>query len=338
MCKLQLRYSRGSRHRALLKIAQIGFHLTLRFASSRSTRFASLIDNGSVEGDSKANVDVRALLEKCRRLEGENQQLRDLLAENGIAVPAARPNGQPLQAQAARPALNTALKIALFRSLFRGREDVYAQRWESPDGRSGYSPKTERDWKAYYAARKEDRKRVDKETRRNIPLTDEAIHAHLAGKQTLGVYPLLLDETCWFLAVDLDKKTWRDDAASFRATCDEFNVPAAVERSRSGNGAHIWIFFERPVPAGVARRLGSLLLTRTMERRHQLGLDSYDRLLPNQDTMPKGGFGNLIALPLQRFPASRDSRSFLMTNCGHTPINGVTSRPFSAFPISQWSG
>jgi hypothetical protein len=140
------------------------------------------------------------------------------------------------QAQAARSTLNTAQKIALFRWLFRGREDVYAQRWESPDGRSGYSPKTERDWKAYYAAKKEDRKRVDKETRKYIPLTGEAIHAHLAGKQTLGVYPLLLDETCWFLAVDFDKKTWKDDAAAFRATCRELNVPAAVERSRSGNG------------------------------------------------------------------------------------------------------
>ena len=177
--------------------------------------------------------------------------------------------------------------------------------------RSGYSPKTERNWKAYYAAKSEDRKRIDKETRKNIPLTDEAIHAHLAGKHTLGLHPLLLDETCWFLAVDFDKKTWRDDAAAFRATCHELNVPAAVERSRSGNGAHIWIFFERPVPAGVARRLGSLLLTRTMERRHELGLDSYDRFFPNQDTIPKGGFGNLIALPLQKNPRESGFTEFL---------------------------
>lgn len=213
--------------------------------------------------------------------------------------------------------LNTIQKIALFRSLFRGREDVYAQRWESPDGRSGYSPKTERDWKAYYAAKPEDRKRVDKETRKNIPLADEAIHAHLTGQQTLGVYPLLLDETCWFLAVDFDKKTWKDDAEAFRATCRELKVPATIERSRSGNGAHIWIFFERPVPAGVARRLGSLLLTRTMERRHQLGLDSYDRFFPNQDTMPKGGFGNLIALPLQKVPRDLGFTEFLDDEMRH---------------------
>jgi hypothetical protein len=111
--------------------------------------------------------------------------------------------------------------------------------------------------------------------------------------------------------VDFDKSTWKDDVAAFRTTCHELNVPAAVERSRSGNGAHIWIFFERPVPAGIARRLGSLLLTRTMERRHQLGLDSYDRFFPNQDTMPKGGFGNLIAIPLQKNPRASGFTEFL---------------------------
>ena len=265
----------------------------------------------SVKGDSKDGTDLQALTGKCRRLEDENRRLRELLAEKGITLPVT-PSVEPKpQLPLVRSTLNTAQKIALFRSLFRGREDVYAQRWESPDGRSGYSPKAERDWNAYYSTKPEDRKRVDKETRKNIALTDEAIHAHLAGTQTLGVYPLLLDETCWFLAVDFDKKTWKDDAAAFRATCHELNVPAAMERSRSGNGAHIWIFFERPVPAGVARRLGSLLLTRTMERRHQLGLDSYDRFFPNQDTMPKGGFGNLIALPLQKNPRESGFTEFL---------------------------
>ena len=285
----------------------------------------ALIDNGSVMGDSPANSDTRALSEKCRRLEDENQQLRALLTENGLGLPTTPKAGQKPQTPPARSMLSTAQKIALVRSLFRGREDVYAQRWESPDGRSGYSPRTERDWKAFYAAKPEDRKRVDKETRRNIPLTDKAIHAHLAGQQTLGVYPLLLDETCWFLAVDFDKSTWKDDVAAFRTTCLKLNVPAAIERSRSGNGAHIWIFFERPVPAGVARRLGSFLLTRTMERRHQLGLDSYDRFFPNQDTMPKGGFGNLIALPLQKNPRESGLLSFLTATCGHTLINGRSS-------------
>ncbi len=139
-------------------------------------------------GDSPANTDTRALSEQCRRLEDENQQLRALLTKNGIGLPTTPKAEQKPQTPPARSTLNTAQKIALFRSLFRGREDVYAQRWESPDGRSGYSPKTERDWKAFYAAKPEDRKRVDKETRKNISLTDEPIHAHLAGHQTLGVY------------------------------------------------------------------------------------------------------------------------------------------------------
>ena len=177
-----------------------------------------------MEGDSQADIDIQALAEKCWRLEAENQRLRALVAESGIALPVT-PAEAKRQTQPARSTLNTGQKITLFRSLFRGREDVYAQRWESQDGRSGYSPKTERDWKAYYAAKTEDRKRVDKETRKNIPLPDEAIHAYLAGKQTLGAYPLLLDETCWFLAVDFDKKTWKGDAAAFRATCQGMNVP-----------------------------------------------------------------------------------------------------------------
>ncbi len=144
------------------------------------TGFPSLIDNGSVKGGSQADSHTRALSEKCRRLEDENHRLRALLTENGIDLPVGPAEAKP-QKPSARLTLNTSQKIALFRSLFRGREDVYAQRWESPDGRSGYSPKTERDWKAYYAAKPGDRKRVDKETRKNIPLTDEAIHGHLAG-------------------------------------------------------------------------------------------------------------------------------------------------------------
>src|SRR5690606_734618 len=158
-----------------------------------------------------------------RRLEAENQHLRGQLARLGLESPIshdAPPTPEvPNCATPPRAELTTSQKIALFRSLFRGREDVYALRWESPDGRSGYSPRAERDWKAYYDAKPEDRRRVDRETRKNVALDDEAIHAHLSGRHTLGVYPLLLDETCWFLAVDFDKKTWKEDVAAFRETC-----------------------------------------------------------------------------------------------------------------------
>jgi superfamily II DNA or RNA helicase len=202
-------------------------------------------------------------------------------------------------------------KISLFRNLFRGREDVYAIRWEGKGGKSGYSPAGVMDWRAIHAARPEERKKVARKTRTLQPLTDSAIRDHLTGKQTIGVYPLLPDETCWFLAVDFDKKSWMADAAAFASTCQRFQVPVTIERSRSGNGAHIWLFFDRPVLAANARQLGCALLTRTMESRHEIGLDSYDRLFPSQDTLPKGGFGNLIALPLQKRAREQGNSVFL---------------------------
>ena len=132
-----------------------------------------------------------------------------------------------------------------------------------------------------------------------LAVTDQAIIEHLQGKHVIGVYPLLEDETCWFLAIDFDKRSWKEDVAAFAETCRSASIPVAVERSRSGNGAHAWFFFAAPVSAATARRMGCFLITETMARHHKLSMESYDRLFPNQDTMPRGGFGNLIALPLQ---------------------------------------
>ncbi len=195
--------------------------------------------------------------------------------------------------------------------MFRGREDVYATRWEKPDGRKGYSPRSERDWWAYNAAPPSDKERVDRETRKYFPLDDEAVREHLQGKLTIGIYPLMRDETCWFLATDFDKTSWREDTTAFLQTCEKLGVAAYLEISRSGNGGHVWVFFEQSVPASLARRLGTFVLTQTMEKRHQIGLDSYDRFFPNQDTLPKGGFGNLIALPLQRKPRNEGKSVFI---------------------------
>jgi superfamily II DNA or RNA helicase len=128
---------------------------------------------------------------------------------------------------------------------------------------------------------------------------------------TIGVYPMLLDETCWFLAADFDKAGWKDDARAFLETCRMHNVPAVLERSRSGNGGHIWMFFAEPIPVTLARKMGVFLTTQTMERRPELGLDSYDRFFPSQDTLPEGGFGNLIGLPLQRKPRENGNSLFL---------------------------
>jgi len=253
---------------------------------------------------------------ECRRLREENARLRQILAKHNISIslvePADRPRIKSAEVLSPEDRKDRAQKrIALFRSLFRGREDVYARRWESPDGRSGYSPASEKDWKAINRSMPEDRKKVDQKTRKFYPLTDTVIENHLLGTGTIGVYPLLPDETCWFLAVDFDKKTWQAGSLAFLDTCRELNVPASLERSRSGNGGHVWIFFDRAVPAIIARKLGCVILTQTMERRHQLGLDSYDRFFPSQDTMPKGGFGNLIALPLQAVPRKIGNSVFI---------------------------
>jgi hypothetical protein len=254
--------------------------------------------------------------EENRCLKEENARLRRALTIHGIPIPplpmASPPAAKAVEAVPLESKEDRARKrIALFRGLFRGREDVYARRWESTDGRSGYVPGALKDWRAINKSRPEDRKKVDQKTRKFLPLSDTVIEDHLLGKETIGVYPLLPDETCWFLAVDFDKKTWEYDSLAFLATCQELNVPAALERSRSGKGCHIWIFFDRAVPAIAARKLGCVILTRTMERRHQVGLDSYDRFFPNQDTMPKGGLGNLIALPLQFTPRKSGNSVFV---------------------------
>ncbi len=208
-------------------------------------------------------------------------------------------------------------KIALFRSLFRGRDDVYPRRFESrKTGKSGYSPTCANEWVRGLCDKRKV-KCVECPSRQFLTVTDDVIRDHLSGADAsgrdfvAGVYPMLLDETCYFLAADFDKETWRDDIKAVRQTCDELGVPCGVERSRSGNGAHIWIFFEDAFPAILARKLGAHILTVTMDRRPDIGLDSYDRFFPNQDTLPKGGLGNLIALPLQKQPRVSGNTVFL---------------------------
>ncbi|MEX0600973.1 MAG: hypothetical protein WD205_10040, partial [Rhodothermales bacterium] len=211
-------------------------------------------------------------------------------------------------------------KINLFMHLFAGREDIYARRFESrKTGKSGYAPVCRNEWVEGVCKKPKIPCRTCAH-RAFEPVTPLVIRNHLLGRDpddasrrdfTMGVYPMRLDETCRFLAVDFDKSTWRDDATAFIETCRRYIVPAALERSRSGNGGHVWIFFSEPVPAALARRMGSYILTRTMERRPEIGMESYDRFFPSQDTLPDGGFGNLIALPLQRKPRSAGNSVFI---------------------------
>jgi superfamily II DNA or RNA helicase len=212
---------------------------------------------------------------------------------------------------------SSAAKVGLFRSLFRGREDVYPRRFESrTTGKAGYAPACAHEW-VRGICEKPRIKCAECPHRRFLPLSDEVVRCHLSGQDhdgqpfVAGVYPMLQDETCFFLALDFDKTGWSEDAAAFLGTCRRLHVPAALERSRSGRGGHVWLFFEDAIPAALARRLGSYLLTETMEGRPDIGLDSYDRLFPNQDTMPQGGFGNLIALPLQKGPREQGNSVFL---------------------------
>jgi len=202
------------------------------------------------------------------------------------------------------------IKVALFRSLFKGREDVYAKRFESKTGKSGYQPVCRNEWVRGICEKP--RTSCGNCTQRSFePVTDDVVRNHLSGSIVMGVYPLLPNETCHFLAIDFDKEMWREDVRAFMDTCRLEEIPASLERSRSGNGAHVWIFFKKPVPAAKARRLGSFLMTRTLDRRPEIGLDSFDRFFPNQDTMPKGGFGNLIALPLQKNARDKNHSIFL---------------------------
>jgi len=263
--------------------------------------------------------ELQAARQENRRLREENQRLKDLLAAHSI--PTGEVHRSVVRPQPCLPEASTIggvvapadkpAKVALFRTLFRGREDVYAVRWRMRDGTWGYRPDDKRDWDALRASKPENKKKVDRQTRTFFPLTDDVIRLHLEGRKTVGVYPLLTDETCWFLAADFDKTTWLEDALAFVATCQRLGIPAYLERSRSGNGGHAWMFFERATAAVLARKMGCAILTQAMEKRHHLGLNSYDRLFPNQDTMPQGGFGNLIALPLQWVPRQDNNSVFV---------------------------
>ncbi len=211
------------------------------------------------------------------------------------------------------PARTPQEKVTLFRSLFRGREDVFPKLWTSRAGKKGYSPACTNDWMTGVCGKtlKPPLKCSECSNRKFLPVTDQVITDHLQGRHVIGVYPMLPDDTCYFLAADFDKESWIEDVSAFRETCNNMNIPVAIERSRSGNGAHAWFFFTEPVAATTARTMGCFLITETMSRRHQLGMESYDRLFPSQDTLAKAGFGNLIALPFQQEPRQKGNTVFL---------------------------
>lgn len=234
------------------------------------------------------NLDKKELIKLVEKLEKENKELKEKIY------------GKPEEKQSTKVSkvISNEEKVKIFMEVFKGRTDVYSKRWtSSKTGKSGYSPVCKNEFNTY----KCDKPRVkcnECAYRELVPLTEDIVLKHLKGEITIGIYPLLPGDLCNFLTIDFDKTTYEKDVNEFWNICDEFNIPIYVEKSRSGNGAHIWIFFEESMPASVARKMGNILLTKTMEKA-SLDLESYDRLFPNQDTMPKGGFGNLIALPFQ---------------------------------------
>ena len=266
-------------------------------------------------------------------LRAENTRLIALLESHGIEW---RPLSKPAAPPAEPSRLSTAEKLALFRRLFRGRTDVYPVRWESKaSSKSGYAPACANEWRAG-VCEKPRIKCGDCSNRLLIPLSDMVIYNHLAGDHTVGVYPLMEDDSCYFLAVDFDEAEWREDARAFMQSCDELGVPAALEISRSGKGAHAWVFFASRVSARDARRLGTAIISHTCARTRQLQLTSYDRLFPNQDTMPKGAFGNLIALPLQKAPREMGFSVFVNADLRPYPDQWgflASIQPMAAFDI-----
>ncbi len=208
-------------------------------------------------------------------------------------------------------ALTPAEKIAIFRRLFRGRADVWPRLWQNTrTGKKGYAPVCGNDWVKPICG-KPKVKCGECRSQAFLPVTDTVLQDHLQGRHVAGIYAMLPDETCAFLAADFDDADWQGDVLAFAAAGRKKGIEVAIERSRSGNGAHAWIFFQEPVSAAAARKLGSLLLTDACAGHPKLSLKSYDRLFPSQDVMPKGGFGNLIALPLQHGPRQAGNSVFV---------------------------
>ena len=280
-------------------------------SGSRTRKRKSVIDGAATQLQLPLLSDA---LKECEQLRAELSQLRlentQLRAEN-LRLKSDTSRTRVLEQspiyQAKQPipqnsaVANGSSRTKLFQTLFHARDDVYAERWQKKDGTTNYSPAKLHQWDSH--TKNERGKWQCAPDCRLLPLTGQVLQEHLNGQRTVGIYPLLKDETCWLLAVDFDDSEWSDDALAFLDTCDAMGVPAYLERSRSGTGGHVWIFFDSPVRAAQARALGAFIISETKQNRYQIGFKSYDRMFPNQDTMPRGGYGNLIALPLQLEPS-----------------------------------
>lgn len=266
------------------------------------------------------------LLRQYEVLHKENYVLKSLLKSHGIEYETRMKEdmNKPIYSLVSVPTISLSIdeRIRLFQSLFKGREDVFARRWFSKTtGKSGYQPVCINEWKQGICDKKKYRCAMCP-NRNFAPLTTQDMYRHLEGKDeyccdVVGLYAIMQDNNCAFLCADFDDKNckygYKEDVLAYVGVCREWLIPYAIERSRSGNGAHVWIFFEAPLPASKARRLGNAILTEAMTRNGQMSFNSYDRFFPNQDYLPEGGFGNLVALPLQG-QARRKQNSVFVDN------------------------
>lgn len=266
------------------------------------------------------------LLRQYEVLHKENEVLKSLLKIHGVEYETRMKEdmNKPIYSLVSVPTITLSIdeRIRLFQSLFKGREDVFARRWFSKTtGKSGYQPVCINEWKQGICDKKKYRC-VICPNRNFAPLTTQDMYRHLEGKDeyccdVVGLYAIMQDNNCAFLCADFDDKNckygYKEDVLAFVGVCREWLIPYAIERSRSGNGAHVWIFFEAPLPASKARRLGNAILTEAMTRNGQMSFNSYDRFFPNQDYLLEGGFGNLVALPLQG-QARRKQNSVFVDN------------------------
>lgn len=264
------------------------------------------------------------LLRQYELLHKENEVLKSLLKIHGIEYETRMKEdmNKPIYSLVSVPTITLSIdeRIRLFQSLFKGREDVFARRWFSKTtGKSGYQPVCINEWKQGICDKKKYRC-VICPNRNFVPLTTQDMYRHLEGKDeyccdVVGLYAIMQDNNCAFLCADFDDKNckygYKEDVLAYVGVCREWLIPYAIERSRSGNGAHVWIFFEAPLPASKARRLGNAILTEAMTHNGQMSFNSYDRFFPNQDYLPEGGFGNLVALPLQGQARRKENSVFV---------------------------
>ena len=284
-------------------------------------------ENSPLESESSGSLInmLRFQASEIRRLAEENSELKKRLAAYEDAQSQKESMSESVSDESIKPTQITPKMAGFFFSVFKGRADVYSRRVERKNGRAAYYPVCVNFWKDGVCPRRRgcsDIKCSDCAAKEWQGITKRAIMRHLSfhpqeKSEVLGIYPLLEDSMCHLLVFDFDNHSesqmieWRDEVEALREVCRKNNIPALVERSRSGSGAHVWIFFEEAMPAALARQFGTALLTKGAESVNQRGFSSYDRMLPAQDTLSVGKLGNLIALPLQGEALQRGNSAFV---------------------------